>query len=448
MPDSEKLNLLRDLGDGLILRWATPDDVEELAQFNMAMHSDDPEEPDSRLYHWTYDLMRGNHPTTQASDFTLVVDTRHDNRIVSSLNLISQTWAYEGIPFGVGRPELVATLPEYRRRGLVRLQMAMIHDLSASRGELVTAITGIPWYYRLFGYEMGLNLGGSRHYFWGRLIKDAPVETEPYRVRAATADDIPLLNNLYQAYLANSPIVRLRDEAQWHYEMFTAHPEAFSSNRPHVIETLDGRAVAYATWEPWASYFWIREIGVVPGHSWRAVGQFVSRFLRREAESLNPGRAADKQLTSVQFNLGEDHPLYEALDPELGKQSRPYAWYVRVPYIPAFLRHIAPALEKRLAGSVMAGYTGTIRVNLFRSRFTLEWDTGLLKQVGDGFETRDLEDGDALFPDLTFLQLLFGYRSIDELTLSFADFYTKNNDALVLLRILFPKRPSRTIPME
>jgi hypothetical protein len=37
------------------------------------------------------------------------------------MNLISQIWAYEGIPFGVGRPELVGTLPEYRNRGLVRL---------------------------------------------------------------------------------------------------------------------------------------------------------------------------------------------------------------------------------------------------------------------------------------------------------------------------------------
>ena len=89
MLDSGKLNLPRDLGDGLIMRWATPDDAEKLAHFNVAMHSDNPEEPEMRLYHWTHDLMRGDHPTTQAGDFTIIVDTRHDDRIVSSLNLIS-----------------------------------------------------------------------------------------------------------------------------------------------------------------------------------------------------------------------------------------------------------------------------------------------------------------------------------------------------------------------
>ena len=107
MLDSESLNLPRDLGDGLMMRWATPDDAEEVAQFNVDIHSDNPEEPEMLLYYWVLDLMSGKHPTTQASDFTVVVDTNDSNRIVSSLNLISQTWAYDGIPFGVGRPELV-----------------------------------------------------------------------------------------------------------------------------------------------------------------------------------------------------------------------------------------------------------------------------------------------------------------------------------------------------
>ena len=191
MLDNEKLNLPRDLGDGLVLRWATPDDTEELAQFNLDIHSDNPDEPEMGLYYWVMGLMSGEHPTTRASDFTVVVDTKDDNRIVSSLNLISQTWAFDGIPFGVGRPELVATLPEYRRRGLVRRQMDVVHALSAQRGELVTAITGIPWYYRQFGYEMGLNLGGSRQLFWVRPGNDEKVAEAPYRIRPATAADIP-----------------------------------------------------------------------------------------------------------------------------------------------------------------------------------------------------------------------------------------------------------------
>ena len=171
------------------------------------------------------------------------------------------------------------------------------------------------------------------------------------------------------------------------------------------------------------------------------------RYLREEAGVLNPSRAADKQLTNLTFNLGLDHPVYEALEPELEKQIRPYGWYVRVPDIPAFLRHIAPALERQLAGSVMAGHTGACQINLYRSRFVMVWEAGRLKEVIDGYEPKRLGDGDANFPELTFLQLLFGFRSFDELITSFVDCYPGNSTTRVLLRALFPKRPSHVIPL-
>lgn len=439
--------LPRDLGDGLILRWATPDDAEKVARFNLAMHSDDPDEPEMGLYYWVLDLMRGDHPTTCARDFTVVVDSHSDDRIISSLNLISQTWMFDGIPFGVGRQELVSTLPEYRRRGLVRRQMEIIHALRADRGELVTAITGIPWYYRQFGYEMAVNLGGSRHFFWVRPGNDEAVEQEMYHTRSATVEDIPVLDRIYQAHLGNSPIIRPREEPHWYYEMFVIHPESFWSIKPRLIETSDGHVVGYFTMDVWKTAIAVREFGVLPGHSWRAIGRFVTRQLKLEADALNLTRPPEKQLTNITFNLGEDHSLYHALGPDLEKQIPPYSWYVRVPNIPAFLRHIAPALERRLDNSVLAGHSGTIKINLYRSRFTLVWENGRLIEVGDSYTYRQLEEGDATFPELTFLQLLFGYRSIDELIHSYSDLYTDNNEARVLLHALFPKRPSRVIPM-
>lgn len=447
MARTDKYGLPRDLGDGLILRWATPEDAEKIAQFNLAMHSDDPNEPEMGLYYWVHDLMRGDHPTTKASDFTVVVDTNHEDRIISSLNLISQTWTYDGIPFGVGRPELVSTLPEYRRRGLVRQQMEIIHALSADRGELVTGITGIPWYYRQFGYEMALTLGGSRQLFWVRPGNNEKVPDEIYRVRPATEEDIPVLDELYQAHLAKCPVVRPRDAALWYYEMFDVHNESFWSIKPRLIETADGQVIGYFTSSVWGTAFGIREFGVLPGHSWRASARFVVRLLKQEAEALNESRPQEKQLTNITFNLGENHPVYDALGPDLEKQTRPYTWYIRVPDIPAFLRHITPALERRLAASVVAGHTGTLRLNLYRSRFTLMWEKGRLIEVGEGYEYRRLEEGDAAFPDQTFLQLLFGHRDIDELVQAFTDLYTDNSEAYVLLRALFPRQPSRVIPM-
>ena len=151
--------IIRDLGDGLILRHATPEDTQAVVQFNREIHGED--EWDTRgLDDWTRDLISGESPYMKASDFSIVEDTR-TGEIVSSCCLISQTWSYEGIPFKVGRPELVGTKKDYRRRGLVRAQFDVLHEWGAKRGELAQVITGIPFYYRQFGYAMALNLSGG-----------------------------------------------------------------------------------------------------------------------------------------------------------------------------------------------------------------------------------------------------------------------------------------------
>jgi GNAT superfamily N-acetyltransferase len=156
----DTLNLPQSLGNGLALRLATPDDTEALAEFNTLVHLEEGEPPDF-LRDWTRVLMSGDHPTTSAADF-VVIENAEDHKIVSAACLIPQVWAYDGIDFKVGRPELVGTDPAYRRRGLSRKIFETIHALSAAYGHQVQGITGIPWFYRQFGYEYALELGGRR----------------------------------------------------------------------------------------------------------------------------------------------------------------------------------------------------------------------------------------------------------------------------------------------
>lgn len=441
---SDQFGLPRNLGNGLTLRWATPADTEEIAAFNLRIHSDDPENPEHFLIDWTRDLMSGNHPTTQASDFTVVTDDHDGGKIVSTLCLIGQTWAYEGIPFGVGRPELVGTDAAYRRRGLVRAQFEAIHALSASRGHMVQAITGVPWYYRQFGYEMTVNLGGGRNYRLGLHKESQTSADEPYKLRPASVEDIPFLQELYAHACADGLLTRLRDAALWRYEMTEAHRTSEYSRHFYVVEeTAVSQPVAYVEYRDWGQSFGVRELSVRPGHSLRAVALFLIRSLEQEAVLLNPERK--KPYQNIHFHFGESHPVYEALARELPTGRPPYAWYIRVADLPGFLRHIAPVLETRLQNSVMAGHSGAVKLNFYRSQLTMVFDKGKLVDLGT-YEPERLESGDALFPELTFLKLLFGHRSLDELDAAFADCYA-NNETAVLLPILFPKRPSRLIEL-
>lgn len=211
----DKKSYLNDLGDGLLLRRATPDDGEILSKFNTHIHQrEDTNEPDEQVGVWTRDLIERPHPTFRSDDFTIVEDTS-TGAIVASMNLISQTWSYAGIKFKVGRPELVGTAPDFRGRGLIRAQFETIHKWSAQRGEIVQAISGIPYYYRLFGYEMAMEMGGGRVGYKPLIPKLEAEEREPYHFRSAEEPDLPFLEKLEaqanQRYLVSC----IRDELMW-----------------------------------------------------------------------------------------------------------------------------------------------------------------------------------------------------------------------------------------
>ena len=184
-----------DLGDGLVLRTARLADHRELAEFNATMHAD-ASLPGSTLAIWTDDLFEVAHPTFEPERDVTVVEDTATGRIVSALFLIPQLWTYAGVTVKVGQPELIATHPDYRRRGLVRAQFDVVHEWSRRAGHVWQFISGIPWYYRQFGYSYAIDLP-ARPVLWlaeppaassvAPAAPDAPPPASQYRLRAATS---------------------------------------------------------------------------------------------------------------------------------------------------------------------------------------------------------------------------------------------------------------------
>jgi len=444
--------IIRALDDGLVLRRSSGADADALAEFNARIQTDfGPDHPDERVGAWAYDLLARPHPTFHADDFTIIAEAA-TGRIVSSMNLISQTWAYEGIPFGVGRPELVGTLPEYRNRGLVRLQFDEVHRWSAERGELVQGITGIPFYYRQFGYEMGLELSGGRLGYADRLPQLKDGEAEPFLLRPATAADIPFLMELDAHAARRSLISCVRDEAIWRYELDGQGPKSEQRREIRVITRPDGEAVGFLIhlWFNWATGLVAQIYELKPGISWLEVTPSVARYLWKtggEYARIPHQDGSVMERSTYGFWFGSRHPAYEVFDERLPRRRDPYAWYVRVPDLPGFLRHIAPALEQRLAESLIVDYNGEARISFYRSGLRLKLDKGRLSQV-EAWKPSPAEQGRAAFPNLTFLQLVFGYRSLAELKKSYADCWTADDEVGLLLETLFPKKSSDFLPIS
>lgn len=439
MDQGAKITLPRDLGGGLVLRQATVSDTERLADFNAQVHQD-PEEPSAGIDVWTRDMMRGDHPTTGAGDF-LIVEETHTGIIASSLCLISQRWAYDGIPFGVGRPEMVGTHPDYRRRGLVRAQFDVIHQWSAARGETVQAIGGIPWYYRQFGYEMALELDAGRFGYPADVPDLGADETEPFRLRPATEADIPVLSRAYEYGMRRGRVACLRDARQWRYDLSGHSPTSDMRLEVRIIETADGAPVGFFALHPrlWNGGIYVAVYELAPGVSWLAVTPTILRSLR----SVGRQYAAEsgERFETINFGTGSEHPVYYIVPSRLRGIHRPYAWYIRVVDLAGFLRQIAPALEARLADSFIVGHTGELRLNFYRAGLCLTFTAGRLTGITP-WQPSASERGHAAFPDLTFLRLLFGFTSFDELLLAFPDCMIRSDDARVLLDTLFPKQGS------
>ena len=442
---------LRDLGDGLVMRRAVKADADALIALQAAVFREElTQEPIERLVGWTRDLLSGDHPTFRPGDFTLVEDAR-SGELVSSLNLISQKWTYAGIEFGVGRPELVCTRPDYRNRGLVRAQFAVIHEWSAQRGEQVQAITGIPFYYRQFGYEMAMDLGGMRAGSWSQVPALAAGQTEPYTVRPAGEDDLAFIMTLAAQADARSLVACVRDEALWRYELRGKQPA--SSERPElrVIVAPGGERVGCFT-HPTA--LWRQVMGITlweltPGVSWLAVAPSVLRYLRRVGDEYAAATPTGAGNTCSGFGLalGAEHPAYQALLDWIPANHKPYTWYLRVPDLPGFLWRLAPVLERRLAKSPAAGHSGELKVSFYRDGLHLVFEDGRLTRCASYRPLPDVKDS-AGFPGLTFLQLLFGHRSLDELRYAFADCWVDGDTPRVLLEALFPKQASRVWPIS
>jgi hypothetical protein len=101
-------------------------------------------------------------------------------------------------------------------------------------------------------------------------------------------------------------------------------------------------------------------------------------------------------------------------------------------------------LEQRLAGSILPGYSGEFKISFYRDGLRLVFEQGRLKAAEPWQHEQDAED--AAFPDLTFLQLLMGYRSLEELRYAFKDCRYRNDEARALLRALFPKQTAYIFP--
>ncbi len=440
-------NYRRELGEGLIQRWSTPEDTENIAQLCGIVFRDKDDEPlNLRMMDNVRRHMSGDFPLMGPGDYAVIEDTgKEGNPLVACTCLWRQEWEYEGIAFGVGQPEFVATHPDYRHRGLIRALFDMLHTRSEAEGRLVQGITGIPYFYRQFGYEYALELEGRRVTYLSLIPRAQASTPEPYALRAATPEDIPLLMELYNRQRSTSMVWSVASERYWRYQIEEVKDPLVVGKQMGVRLIVDdaGAVQGYlmVAIKRWGNSLNVYAMNVAAGVSWHAVVPPLLRALQAYGMQIPAVEPDVPPLNAISFWLGSAHPVYDVLGEALAPfYEPPYAWYVRVPDVPAFLRHIAPALESRLANSAAAAYTGDLTLDFYRGGLHIVFDKGHITHIEPWRAPAYKNTADASCPALVFLQLLFGYRSLDELRYAFSDVRVEKSEAEVVLNALFPKK--------
>lgn len=398
----------QDLGGGLTLRTAESlQDFERIAEFNGLIH-----EPE--LAPAVLDLMT-HYPGIDGRDVVLVEDEA--GRIVSSMLLIPWTLTFEGMPLRVGEMGMVGTLEPYRRRGLVRAQDALFKRRLAERCCQLSLIQGIPYFYRQFGYEYALPLEG------GLLLshRELPMSPAAFAFRQATPEDASVLAVLYDQASRDLAIATVRTEETWRYLL------------SHGVGAL-----ACETW------LVLDASGAAAGYIRLPVYHFDEELTVNEVSRLDHAPALTtlhwlKQLAGergkpgVRLNVPAGCTLVRLARSLGGHDLGTYAWQVHLPDIAAFLNAIGPVLERRLAASPFVGLNRSLTLCFYRASVTMRFDGGRLAEVTLG---RSCDHG-LRFPPSTFIPVLFGWRTVEQMRLAYPDLSMPDEDKL-LVETLFP----------
>ena len=413
MHSSDKRVLQQPLGDGLVLRTAVnAGDVERVAELSGIVHGPGVASLTRRLF--------SNHPSTSRQDLIFVEDELQGT-VVSSLCLIPWTWHVDGVVIPAGEMGIVGTLAGYRRRGLVRAQVACFEQRLLERGCLLSHIQGIPFFYRQFGFEYVLPLEGGLR-LETRCVPDVP--GRHFSFREATPDDIPQLMRFYDRAAADLVIHAVRNESVWRYLLTHAQITEMTCQNL-IVQGPDGQDVGYVRLPKhhFGEELTISEVSSLSFDSALAVLDRAKQLCARQGKP------------AIRLNLPAGCTLMRLARSLEAYDCGTYAWQIRIPDAVALLRALGSVFERRIAASPFAGLSRDVRLSLFRETIQMRFVGGELRHVA----VADPADRETIeIPPRAFASLVLGHQSREELHAAYPDVQVMPSWRL-LVDSLFPQ---------
>ncbi|MHA2005535.1 MAG: GNAT family N-acetyltransferase [Candidatus Thorarchaeota archaeon] len=188
----------------------TDDELEKLIKFNSSIH----EPQDGKELKRIIDLLPGF-----SREMNFYIRDSDKGVFVSSLNAIPSVWGYASISIRNLELGFVGTLPEYRKKGLVRALYREFFEKELIRGRYdISTIQGIPYYYRQFGYDFLIPAWRSV-FLRTNQVTDVPPEEKPawmrLSIRPATKANLESIIRLYDEMTTRTLVSTVRHRKLW-----------------------------------------------------------------------------------------------------------------------------------------------------------------------------------------------------------------------------------------
>ena len=405
------------IGDTLLLRVAN-DKIEELQRllpFNITVHQ---EESLKRYISCLY----LEHPKKDAI-FWIYIEENDTKKIVSSITLMPLEWTFNGILIPICEMGLVGTLPNYRNRGLIGVMNELYEEIMRQEGYFLSAIRGIPYYYRRFGYDFVLNLD-ERILLNKSQLPSRKIEKIEFQ--KATKQDLSFIESIYnkeqeQSFISNRfnsnnfMCKFMNDEFDDNFlSTFLINIKGSQTSFFSIGMSYDNTAVSLI-------------VPKVNEESMIKILQFV--------------KTINQDSDQIVFHVNSDSKFGQFICSIRGKKDIGYGWQIKIPDIKEFLHAISPVLEQRIEKSSYNGLSQDIVISDYRESFTLSFKNGKIEsiEVNKGYPLPEICH--VKIPGSALIKLLLSDKTFEEIKYIFKDSILKPGSE-GLIKTLFPKKIS------
>jgi hypothetical protein len=369
------------------------------------------------------DLLLHHFPGASLDDYQLIEDPL-TGEIVSTTCLIPWELKYEGVSLRAAQLEQVLSHPDYRRHGLVRIQIKRFMQMVSERHFDLSFIWGIPYYYRQYGYAYSIDGSMFEALPAWRIPEAGEGLSDSYTLRTSSLEHIPALTDIYDKAARLLQFYAARSQLHWRYLLEKAR---FPTR---VIEDSRTRQVVgyIACMKQGDNHLSVIESGILNQDAGLAVLQSLKKETGGEILVSWP---KNNTLARMARNFGS-------------VTGAGCQWLLHITELGGFLTNITPVLERRLAASDCAGLTRNVIINLFRQAYKLRFVSGKLEKVQPlGFVDSSMgaDGGDLCIPPEALVRLISGFRSLEELRDAWPDIVVKA-DSRRIIEVLFPKMDS------